>query len=276
MLLFSFFVLLDSDAPAPPPAPFEPIGRFSSAAVIECSGLVASRTHADVFWTHNDSGNKAEIFAVRRDGTILARVAIAGANNQDWEDIAIDGHGRLFIGDIGDNWGRFPERRIYEVPEPDPFHPPSEPVPPAAVWTFSWPDRRYNCEALFVHADAIYVITKSRRELPTLFRLDRSSDNTLTPTRVCTLPAAFVTAADVSADGRCLALCSYGRAWVMPLPADLANLQDAEPKVVVFPFDPQVEALAFDGADVLIAAESREIWRIRAEDFEAGRRFRAP
>src|SRR5688500_11577539 len=47
------------------------IGRLDSRAIPESSGVVASRKHPGVFWTHSDSGNGPAIFAVSRDGTLL-------------------------------------------------------------------------------------------------------------------------------------------------------------------------------------------------------------
>ena len=40
--------------------------------------------------------------------------------NVDWEDIAIDDNGRLYLGDIGNNGNRLPLRAIYRLDEPDP------------------------------------------------------------------------------------------------------------------------------------------------------------
>lgn len=46
--------------------------RLQSDAISESSGLVASRTHDGVFWTHNDSGDAPRIFAIDRSGALLA------------------------------------------------------------------------------------------------------------------------------------------------------------------------------------------------------------
>ena len=37
----------------------------------------------------------------------------------DWEDIAIDDAGHLFIGDIGNNDARRDELAVYQIDEPD-------------------------------------------------------------------------------------------------------------------------------------------------------------
>ena len=259
-----------------PRAAWTPIGRFASAAICEASGLAKSSKHDGIFWTHNDSGNPAELFAVRLTGEIVARIPIAGATNTDWEDLASDGKGRIFIGDIGDNFGQYPERVIYELEEPDPFATPVVPAKPARVWKYSYPDAHYDCEALFVYDGKLHVLTKALRGQAVLFRLEPGPDDRLAPQPVCNVPVWAATGADVSPDGKQLALVSYGRLYVFDLDADLSGLDHAQPRSVAFPFKYQTEACAFDGTDVIIAAESRELWRITAEDIKAGLRFVKP
>src|SRR5206468_8997829 len=94
----------------------------------EVSGIVASRRHPGVFWVHNDSGNAAALFAVRRDGSLVREYAVK-APSLDWEDIAVDDAGHLYLGDIGNNAGLLPIRTIYEIDEPDPELEAKAPLP---------------------------------------------------------------------------------------------------------------------------------------------------
>ena len=59
---------------------------------------------------------------VLRAQELLAEYHVEGAANFDWESLAIDGEGRLYIGDVGNNIfpGGLRRRVIYRVPEPDP------------------------------------------------------------------------------------------------------------------------------------------------------------
>ncbi|MFO0950915.1 MAG: hypothetical protein U0835_07120 [Isosphaeraceae bacterium] len=68
---------------------------------------MASRRHPGVFWVHNDSGNPPRLFAVRVDGSLIREYAVQ-APNVDWEDIAVDDEGHLYLGDIGNNDARLP------------------------------------------------------------------------------------------------------------------------------------------------------------------------
>src|SRR5712671_690000 len=81
------------------------IAQIGDPRIKESSGVVASRRYADVFWTHNDGGGpkKQVLYAIDRKGGTRAAFPITGPTFQDWEDIAIDGAGHLYLGDIGNN-----------------------------------------------------------------------------------------------------------------------------------------------------------------------------
>ena len=64
--------------------------RVLPEAVRETSGLVESRTTPGEFWTHNDSGNTPEIFALTSEGKVSKRVQIQGAQFEDWEDTSTE------------------------------------------------------------------------------------------------------------------------------------------------------------------------------------------
>src|SRR5262249_42704530 len=85
-------------------AVLESMCRFDPRASREASGIVKSRRHSGIFWVHNDSGNAPLLFAVRADGRVVRRFRLA-IPNLDWEDIATDDHGHLYLGDIGNNSG---------------------------------------------------------------------------------------------------------------------------------------------------------------------------
>ena len=84
-----------------------PAGAFAKLdrSVVEPSGLIKSRAHAGLFWTHNDSGDSARIFAVDPQGALIVELPVEGAENVDWEDLTLDSAGRIWIGDIGDTQG---------------------------------------------------------------------------------------------------------------------------------------------------------------------------
>jgi hypothetical protein len=89
--------------------------------VRETSGLARGRSSADVFWTHNDSGNEPLLFALASDGTIRTRIPLRNVTLRDWEDLegGVCGDANcLYLADIGDNAGLRTNITIYEVVEP--------------------------------------------------------------------------------------------------------------------------------------------------------------
>jgi len=187
---------------------------------------VLSRAHRGVLWTHNDSGDGPRVFAVTRDGELLADVEITDARAVDWEDIAIGpapgGGDALYLADTGDNDAVRPDVAVYRVPEPDPRGAGAGAIrsAPAARLALRYPDRAHDAEALLVdpRSGALVVVTKSFGASAGVYVAQRpSATATTTLHRRATLSLGVgeaVTAGDVSADGRTIALRSYGRAFV--------------------------------------------------------------
>lgn len=245
-------------------------GRLTDPALGECSGVVASRAHPGVLWAHNDSGNAAELFAIGADGTTLARYAIA-ADNVDWEDIAIDAAG-IYLADVGNNRRDRHQVQVLRVDEPDPALPSTGPLPVRTTLRLAWPDQPADCEALLVADPFGYLIDKRLDGLPGLwrFRLDRAEVQTLE--RVATLPInAPVTGADLSPDGRRLAVCHPLGLHVFALPpGDLATTVATARHDYLGWLDPRQEACCFVPGGVLAISESRTIRWLSDQRLAAG------
>jgi hypothetical protein len=59
-------------------------GVFSDPDLDEVSGLAASRAHPGLYWAQNDSGNGAKLVAMKVDGSRVATLTGAGAENVYW------------------------------------------------------------------------------------------------------------------------------------------------------------------------------------------------
>lgn len=59
-------------------------GRVEAEAAVELSGLALSRAQPRVLWAHNDSGDRARVFAVTTGGRLLATFGVSGAESLDW------------------------------------------------------------------------------------------------------------------------------------------------------------------------------------------------
>ena len=191
------------------------------AEIEETSGVAASRRHAGIFWTHNDSGGDSAVFALDSAGAVVGRVRVSGATNRDWEDIDLgpcdagSGDDCLFIGDMGDNRERYGNIAVYRVPEPDPRGDTAS--APAERMRLRYPEGPRDAEALFVTDAGLHIVAKGRSHAIELFRVPafRRADDPVVLTRVQRLappPASVssqVTAAAASPDGRTVVIRSY-------------------------------------------------------------------
>src|SRR5512132_3932738 len=137
------------------------LARMSDPRIKESSGIVASRRYTDVFWTHNDGGGpkKQVLYAIDREGNTRGSFPVTGVTLHDWEDIAIDNAGHLFIGDVGNNNAKRKTLAVYEIDEPNP-QAGAESVSPKRAWKLKFPQAPFDCESLFVWKDHGYVVSK--------------------------------------------------------------------------------------------------------------------
>lgn len=259
----------------------EPFARLAGVVfdgrLREVSGVAASRAHPDVLWMLNDGGNAAALYAVSPRGRVLARYAVRGVANTDWEDLSafeLDGKRYLLIADTGDNGGLRRTLQLHVVEEPRTLADPDDTggvLAPAWSVAFRWPDGPRDCEAVAVDAAAgqVLLVSKKRRP-PELFSLPlRAAGKRQVARRIGTLagipqPTAeerkathsrarlkgLVTSADLSPDGRRLAVMTYadlaiytrkpGEAW--------GKAVARRPAVHALPWIPQAEAVGWSAS----------------------------
>ncbi|MDX9910661.1 MAG: C39 family peptidase [Phycisphaerales bacterium] len=290
----AFWSAYDEEFWNPPPAPIklEVIGRLGPGARNEISGIVRSRRDPSVFWTQNDSGNEARIYPIRADGTLIRSehgsgtrgVLIDGAINVDWEDIAIDGSGRIIVADIGNNTNARADLTLYFVEEPDAaadravasekvsYIYPDQPMRPAPKDDFN-----YDAEALFTVGDGVFVFTKHRSDTRTkLYQLTTRATHRL---NMLTLVGSFeargrVTAADCTPDGLSLVVLTYGRIWLFE--RDSLDTAWFDGRAYCREYEiangwSNGEAVCFESdATLLIADEARgKLYRVKIDDVRA-------
>ncbi len=230
-------------------------GQIKSADITESSGIAASRCQSNIFWTHNDSGDDAFVFAINGTGDLLGTWKVAEAENIDWEDIATykDRAGKcyIYIGEIGDNKTRRADHSIYRIPEPlvtaaSAESSRSAPLTSANAETvrFAYPDFNQDAETLMIHPKTgeIYVVTKRvsgpagvYRIKPDFAGLEVQKAELVAEVSVPAVPNGFLTGGDISPDGRRVIICDYTQAYEFSLPAsdaDFGNIWKQQPETI--------------------------------------------
>lgn len=233
--------------------------------LIESSGAAFSVSSPGIVWSHNDSGGEAELFAVDARGRLVARVAVTGAINEDWEDISLGpcAEGRcLYIGDIGDNEAARSEIVVYVVTEPSVGE---RTTSPARRYAMRYPEGPRDAESLFVMPDGdLFIVTKGGESRIELYRypapLEASGIATLELVQALSatpVPLADqVTAADADANWVVLrtyiSLLAYraedllGAAEASPISVDLRSIAEGQGEGIALGADGSV-ALTSEG-----------------------------
>ncbi|HEX8561590.1 MAG TPA: T9SS C-terminal target domain-containing protein [Flavobacterium sp.] len=131
----------------------------------EGSGLLAWN---NLLWTHNDSGS-AKLYALSpQTGEIVANYTLPDVENNDFEDLADDDH-FFYVGAIGNNAHQRDTVAIHRILKSDlllhKFN--SESI--SVIWPETFTQKRqqkinFDCEAMVVVGDSIYLFTKEWEE----------------------------------------------------------------------------------------------------------------
>ena len=295
--------LLSAAEPATPLWAPKPTGKVISSPISEMSGLAKSPGRNNTFWVHNDSGDSARLFAITAEGkSILPTYSrftsygdesedgkeqwegfpVLEAKNVDWEDIAADIN-YLYVADTGNNSNTRRDLGIYLVSKIDPtastrsasiqhlpiVYPEQKEFPPAQL--------HYDSESLFVDDGKLYLITKHRRTAgivfesfekgANLYRLDtRYSDKPNVLTKVDSNPYILAaTGADLSPDGKTLAVVSFDALWLFTRPAKGDKWLSAPMKRYAWDQNAvrQLEAVTWiDNNTLLLGNEQRDLFRV--------------
>lgn len=186
------------------------------AELREASGVAASRRHAGVYWTVEDSG-PGMLRAVDADGTLLGSVEVPGGLGRDREALALGPCGSgdcLYVADVGDNARVRSSLAVYRIPEPDPA---DDRTDPPDVFRFSLPDGPRDIEAVFLlPGERLHLVSKGGAHPPTVYRypgeLRPEAGFLQAVQRLDTGPRGLpnqITGADASADGSVVVLRTY-------------------------------------------------------------------
>lgn len=244
----------------------------------EVSGLYLAAP--DSLWWHNDGEHPAELYLTNSRGELLWKGAVPGALNRDWEDLAGDDKGNIYIGDFGNNFNRRQDLAIYI------YHPPSGRLDSIR---FKYPDQQafppaperqnFDMEGFFWFQDSLHLFSKNRLHHGNYFTRHytlpaRPGNYTAMLRDSLYLKKRVVTAAAISPDGQRVALLAYWfkrfLGFIPITPADIFILTEFEgtnflkgrlrrQKAARCILPTQFEALDFIGAGAVWIASEKTI-----------------
>ena len=279
----------------------ESLGTNSATGLIESSGVGVCSFVENSIWTHNDSGYSPNLFLLKTNGKLLAKVELTNARNVDWESMCrfkVDNKSYLMIGDVGDNLARRKDYQLYLIQEPDLSKQlaskPRKPIETSVKTTridFNYPDGARNCEAIAVDvlANQIWLIEKiylsKRGETPPgiyVLPLNLEPDKKpLVARRIANFPPSNVTGMDFSPDGKRLIIRNYLNAHLYSRVDETWEtvINKTIPNVVILPIQRQGEAVCFteDSQSLILTSEMvrQPIWKVNLKsNFEQPRRMK--
>jgi len=207
-------------------------GHLPDKQMDEISGIAASNINNDVYYIHNDSGDTSRFFAITPDGKLQATIYFKGDPKEaqgvhDCEDIAAGpGPGSkksyVYVGDIGDNYSLRKYITIYRVAEQTSWLNGGSVNADAVPLHLKYPDGPKDAETLMIDPieKLIYIVSK-RHDTVNVYTtpLIYKPNDTLVLTQRCKLyfagikPFKWITAGDISKDGRQVLLKSYEKVY---------------------------------------------------------------
>lgn len=224
----------------------------------ENSGLLVSPQGR--LWLHNDSGDSAKLYEMDTFGVIQQTVLVNGVQAVDWEDIAQDPQGQVYVGDFGNNNNNRQNLVIYQLPSLDSLNSNSTTAtaiqfyyPEQAAFPPAGPELKYDAEALIYYQDSLYIFTKDRTNphqgYTWLYRIPAQAGN-----HAAELLDSFntqqsnvifeVTGAALSPNGQQLALLGATRLWLFDNFSN-GRFFDGNVQIINFSGISQREALDF-------------------------------
>lgn len=196
----------------------------------EASAVAVSKV-SDLIWVAEDSGNKNKIYGLAADGKITHTVTLENAKNVDWEDLTADEEGNLYVGDFGNNDNIRKDLCIYKINASDLKN--ETAVSPSKI-EFYYPEQTqfppkkselfYDAESFFIYKGNFYIFTKNRSKgfdgTVMLYKVPNQSGDhkaqLLGKFKACNnYHKCAITSADISPDGKKIALLSASKVWIL-------------------------------------------------------------
>lgn len=185
------------------------LGVVQTGMIAEASGIAASKNLRGCYWTHNDSGNKPEVYLLDSTAQLLSVITLSGTVNRDWEDVAegagpIPGKQYVYVGNIGNNAALNTDVQVFRFQAPARIPGHQVAVRPD-VLNLRYPDGAKDAESLMIDpiGKSMYIVSKREKQVGIykVPQLNFRNNERVTMQKVGTLPYSWITAADISQDG---------------------------------------------------------------------------
>ena len=227
-------------------------------------------SNSKLIWMLNDGGNKSKIYGVSKKGKIV-KVLTVKAKNNDWEDLASDEKGNLYIGDFGNNESRRKNLVILKIKNKDLsnskkvdvekikfYYPNQSTFPPKKKQLF------FDAESFFYYNNSLYIFTKSRVKSKfgktSLYRVPATKGNHkaefISDFSNCEAMDCWITSADISKDGSKVALLSPSSVLIF---SDFKKDDFLSGKLTKIPFNSnsQKEGITFKDNNTLLITDEK-------------------
>jgi hypothetical protein len=214
----------------------------------------------DQFYSINDSKGEAELYVFDTAGKLTQTIEIDNATNVDWEGLAQDPEGNIFIGDSGNNDNDRKDLKIYRIPAPATF---TENIDSAESISFSYenqtefppPDNQsfFDSEAFFIFRDSIFLFIKDRSKpmegKTLMYQIPAELGNHSAVLKgefrtLKTKKEGAITSADISPSGLKMVLISQKNVWIFNEFPE-SNFFEGKVKFITLPVDYQMEGVVF-------------------------------
>ncbi|NJB71110.1 hypothetical protein GGR42_001572 [Saonia flava] len=237
----------------------------------ENSGLVYY-TKENV-WLIEDNGNLDEIYNVNFEGKIKKKLKVSNAKNHDWEDLTKDKEGNIYIGDFGNNQNDRKDLVIYKIPNPEKEK--GKKIKAEKI-KFNYPEQKefppkdfkmyYDTEAFFHQNDSLYIITKNRTKpfdgKALIYKIPASPGSYKAEFISSFVPCldwknCQVTSADISSNGKKIAILSYGKLWIFS-DFTFPDFTKGKMEMIDLETSNQLESVCFKDNNTLLLSDEKK------------------
>ncbi|PTM11957.1 MAG: hypothetical protein DA407_00300 [Bacteroidetes bacterium] len=223
----------------------------------------------ELFWMINDSGNSPILFGLDSLGTIKKQIKIK-AKNHDWEDLASDKSGNLYIGDFGNNANKRKDLVILKVindslnfenigVEQISFYFPEQKKFPPKV-----NDMHFDSEAFIYYNDSLFLFTKSRTKMSygktNLYKISAEKGNHkaefISSFTTCSDVGCWITSVDINEEENKIAILTEHSVWII---SDFNSSNFFSGTTTKYPFNhrSQKESVLFKNDSTLYITDER-------------------